>query len=170
MMAEKTLDKNEVVSPSPKEVISRVYEIGFHIVPSVSQEDVPREFGNVKAVIEKHGGIFISEEMPKLRSLAYPMFKIVGTKKEKCNEAYFGWVKFDATSDAIDKIKLEVEKLDTILRVLTIETVRESTFVQPRLASKRPESDKKPESSEEVTTEEVSTEAIDESIDKLVIE
>lgn len=168
MTAEKTLDKNEVTS-SPKEAISRVYEIGFHIVPSVSQDDVPREFGNVKAIIEKHGGVFISEEMPKLRPLAYAMFKIVGTKKEKCNEAYFGWVKFDATSDSVAKIKLEVEKMDTILRILTVETVRESTFVQPRLASKRPESDKKPESSAEIT-EEVSNEAIDESIDKLVIE
>lgn len=161
--------KTKAVDADAKSAVSRVYEIGFHIVPSISPDDVPREFGNVKAIIEKHGGIFISEEMPKLRPLAYPMFKIVGTKKEKCLEAYFGWIKFDSDSEAVKSIKTEVEKLDSILRILLVETVRENTFVQPKFASKRPESDKKVDivEGEEI---EASPEAIDASIDKLVIE
>lgn len=161
---EEKIEKEEV-----KTSISRVYEIGFHIVPSISPDDVPREFGDVKSIIEKHGGVFISEDMPKLRPLAYPMFKTVGTKKEKCLEAYFGWIKFDANSDVAENIKLEIEKLNSIIRVLLIETVRENTFIQPKISSKRPESDKKPESLDGASVD-VSPETIDASIDKLVIE
>lgn len=167
---EKIVEKTEEIEETEAEnASSRVYELGLHIVPSTSSEDVPREFGNIKALIEKHGGIFISEDMPKLRPLAYPMFKIVGTKKEKCLEAYFGWIKFEATSDTIKTIKTDVDALDSVLRTLIIQTVRENTLTQPKLVSKRVEGEKKQETVDGVPVE-VSPEAIDASIDKLVIE
>lgn len=164
-VAEKVEKNLETEAKTP---VSRVYEVGFHLVPSIPVEDVPREFGNIKALIEKNGGVFISEDMPKLRPLAYSMFKVVGTKKEKCNEAYFGWVKFEANSDAIKTIKTEVESLDSVLRALVIQTVRENTLIQPKFVSKRGDEEKKVESTEGAP--EVSPEAMDASIDKLVIE
>jgi len=164
-------DVEDSIEEGSEEGASRVYELGFHIVSSVLAEEIPREFGNVKSMLEKHGAIFISEEMPALLPLAYPMFKVFGTKKEKFVEAYFGWIKFDATVDAIVEIKKEVEAYENVLRFIIMKTVRENTMIQPKLASKKPESDKKTETttdSEDVVEESIET--IDESIDKLVIE
>src|ERR1035437_9892092 len=84
---------------------ARIYEVGFHIVPLVAEENVPKEFGDIKLVLEKQKGVMISEELPRLRPLAYTIAKTVAGKKHIFDKAYFGWIKFEADASALPHIK-----------------------------------------------------------------
>lgn len=168
---EKVADIVENIEETHDDVAtSRIYELGINLLPSIVADDVPREFGNIKAIIEKNGGAFIAEDMPKLRPLAYALSKVVGTKREKFNDAYFGWVKFEADSEQILSIKKDLETEGSILRFLIVKTVRESTLMQPKFSTRRGEFDKKPDVSPDAPAAPINPESIDASIEKLVIE
>ncbi len=167
---EKVVENNDIAEEGDAELAaSRVYEVGFNILPTIASDDVSREFGNIKALIEKRGGVFISEELPKLRPLAYSISKVIGIKKEKFNEAYFGWVKFEADAQAVIEIKKDLGAYENILRFLILKTVRESTLAQGRATNRRGDGENKADGTEE-TVAPASAETIDASIEKLVIE
>jgi len=105
----------------------RVYELGFHFVPTISEDEVAVQFSKLKSLIEKKGGQFVSEDAPKLIDLAYEISKTVKTEKKRHTSAYFGWVKFDIDPFEIAGLEKEVKAFDPILRYILITTVRENT-------------------------------------------
>ena len=72
-----------------------VYEIGYLLVPSIPEEKIAEEAASVRGQVEKEGGLLIMEDIPKMRPLAYSISKIIDSKRERFNQAYFGWVKFE---------------------------------------------------------------------------
>jgi ribosomal protein S6 len=151
--------------------LMQVYELGFHIVPTIAEEKVANVFGDIKSLLEKNGAVFISEEYPKMRPLAYTMFKNEAGKNEKFNFAYFGWVKFDLGKEEIVEVKEKLEKNKEILRFLIIKTVRENTLYGQKLARK--EGEKVEAIKDGVLAEEIvmaSDEEIDKTIEGLVVE
>src|SRR5579872_1100924 len=74
---------------------SKVYELGFLLVPSVGNEKVQTEVAALADVLAKNGAEMISSENPILIDLAYPMLKVIHAHREKCYQAYFGWMKFE---------------------------------------------------------------------------
>jgi hypothetical protein len=52
------------------EVVTRVYEAGYHVVPTVAEGDVEKVVASIRSVIEKLGGHFIAEGAPSLLKLA----------------------------------------------------------------------------------------------------
>ena len=147
----------------------KIYEIGYHLVPLLAEEQLPAEVGNLKGSIESKGGLFISEEFPKLRPLAYEIPMTVDGKKHHFEQAYFGWVKFEVSPDSINDINRAFEKNAHILRHILIETVRESTmsFIKP--AYKKDEDKEGEVEVKEVITKE-DEEKISQSIDSLIAE
>lgn len=114
----------------------KVYEIGYLLVPTLSEEETPAIYSSIKDLILSFKGEIIMDEMPKMISLAYTMIKTINNINKKFDSAYFGWVKFEM--DASDLLKLK-EKLDldiNILRFLAIKTVRENTIAPKKLISK----------------------------------
>jgi len=107
---------------------TKVYEIGFHIVPTVAEDAVSTEFDAVKALITKEGGELIAEGAPELINLAYQISKTVKAVKSNYTKAYFAWVKFTLSPEAINKIKLALDESPVILRHLITNTVKESTL------------------------------------------
>ena len=151
--------------------LMQVYELGFHIVPTIAEEKVANVFGDIKSLLEKNGAVFISEEYPKMRPLAYTMFKNEAGKNEKFNFAYFGWVKYELPKEATAEVKEKLEKNKEILRFLVIKTVRENTLYGHKLARKDGEKAEAPVVG--VIPEEVvmaSDEEIDKTIEELVVE
>ncbi|MFA6274463.1 MAG: hypothetical protein WC662_04855, partial [Candidatus Paceibacterota bacterium] len=65
------------------EVNARVYEVGYLLVPTISEEEVPVIYGNLKELISSFGGELIFDEMPKMMNLAYPMLKVVQNVRNK---------------------------------------------------------------------------------------
>ena len=53
----------------------RIYEIGYHIIPTVKEEDIEKTVGEIRKAIESSVGkaTFIAEGAPSLMKLAYPM-------------------------------------------------------------------------------------------------
>ncbi len=105
-----------------------VYEVGYHIVPAVSPEKLPAEVDAIKAVLAGNNATIISEEAPKLRTLAYQMVKAIGPARHKYDTAYFGWIKFEAAPEAAIEVKKAMDANEKVLRYLLIKTVAENTL------------------------------------------
>lgn len=117
------------------EVENQVYEVGFHIVPLVrasadgrEEDKVAAEVDSIKSIIEKNGGVLITDEFPKLINLAYTMVKDIDGKRMKFDTAYFGWLKFEMKTDSITAVKGWMDNNKNVLRFLIIKTVKESTL------------------------------------------
>ncbi len=115
----------------------RVYELGFHFVPTVSEDEIAVQFSHLKSLIEKKGGSFVAEGTPTLMDLAYEMSKTVKAQKKRYNSAYFGWVKFEMNPDEIAGLEKEVKAFEPVLRYLLITTVKENTYVGPKEIAKK---------------------------------
>ncbi len=107
---------------------TRIYEVGFLFVPTITEEALATDVGALKDSIGKHGVAFISEEFPKAIELAYTMDRTIDHKRQKYDRAYFGWVKFEADPEMLESIKKTLEANDKIIRFLIVKTVRENTL------------------------------------------
>ena len=124
-MQEKEIkDENEI----SEDTNVRVYELGYLLVPSLSEEDTPVTFGNLKELISSLGGMVISDEIPKMLNLAYPMVKVIDNLRNKFKTAYFGWIKFTMDSEKILELKKRLDLDSNFLRFLILKTVKENTI------------------------------------------
>lgn len=148
---------------------ARIYEVGYLIVPSVSEADLPREVMTLKDVLEKERVGIIAEEFPKFRALAYPMQKRAeGALKSHAN-AYFGWVKFEGKPLRVRSIEQEFKRNEKLLRFILVKTVREQTLTAGRpLRVFRPERKEAPKGAP--ASAPVSEVELDKSIEKLIAE
>lgn len=147
-----------------------VYEVGYHIVPAVSPDNLSAEVDAIKAVLGKNGATIIGEEAPQLIPLAYQMVKPVGQARMKCDTAYFGWIKFEAAPAAAVEINKALSASEKILRFLLVKTVRESVIYGTKFFAKE-EGGKADAPKAEVAKADkpkATDEEIDKSIDKLV--
>ena len=143
-----------------------VYEVGFILVPDVTEEKLPELFGNVKDAILAKGAIAISEEFPKLTTLAYTMEKTINNKIERFKEGYFGWIKFEAEGAAIAPIDAMLRLRTDVIRHLIISTVRENTIASKRAPSVR----RRAEGETREGAPEMSKAEIDREIEALVVD
>ena len=149
---------------------SRVYELGYLLVPTIAGEDIPKTYGDLKELImATFHGVIISDEIPKMITLAYPMQKVISNVRNKFSTAYFGWTKFTMDSKQILELKKRLDLDSQIIRFLIIKTVKENTIATKRFIhreTKRPFVVKKSEGDKVLTP--VEKEKIDEEIDALV--
>ena len=118
------------------EVVTRVYEAGYHILPTVAEGDVEKVVGTIRSEIEKLGGTFIAEGAPSLLKLAFPMDKREGERHTAYDRGYFGWLKFEAPTDSAAKLTEILKNNSSILRSIVFKTLREDTrakFKAPQL-------------------------------------
>lgn len=151
----------------------QVYELGYHIVSTVAEENVPKEVETLKATVLQDGGSLVSLGEPKLINLAYSMTKSVADTKKKFNTAYFGWLKFETRSELLPSIKKAVDANPNVLRYLLIKTVRENTMYTPKLNSVKVEGKEAPKAKKSIKTDEKkasSVEDLDKTIDELIAE
>jgi ribosomal protein S6 len=131
---------------------AKVYDLGFHLVPTIAEDAVEADFEAIKAIITKAGGEFISEGKPELITLTYSMSKVVKAIKSNYSKAYFAWVKFTIAPEIVDSIKTSLDASDTVLRYLIVSSVKESTLYADKRAD-RPQTSE----GEEVVEEELAT-------------
>jgi len=109
------------------EVVTRVYEAGYTIVPTVKEEDVEKVVTSIRSEIEKLGGTFIAEGAPSLMKLSYAMDKREGERLVGYDRGYFGWLKFEASTDSAAKLTAVLNANKEILRSIVFKTLREDT-------------------------------------------
>lgn len=149
---------------------SRVYEVGYLLVPTLSEENVPAVYSSLKDLVVSLGGEIISDEMPKIISLAYVMSKVIQNLRNKFDSAYFGWVKFEINSEKVLELKKKLDLDQNFIRFLILKTVRENTIAAKRFV--RRESRKKILTSKKEGENNISLpidkEEIDKEIDAMV--
>lgn len=109
------------------ESASRIYEIGYHIIPTIQEADVEKAVGAIRSRIEAAGGSFVAEGAPTLMRLAYPMDGKVGDKRIEHDRGYFGWIKFELAVGAVRALEEALGSDPNVLRHVLFETVREDT-------------------------------------------
>ena len=151
-----------------KEVRTSVYEVGYLMVPTIAEENVGAEVTTFKDGLLEQGVTFISDEYPKMLELAYEMSRSIANKKQKFSYGYFGWVKFECTTDQARVIKDGLDKNEKLIRYLMIKTVRESTMSSKRPYGKQEGSKRRftPKTQESTP---INEEVIDKEIDALVV-
>ncbi len=145
-----------------------VYEVGYHIVPIVAENDLGVHVTAIRDAIEAAGGSMIADEYPRHLELAYPMVKIAANKRATHHSAYFGWMKFESVPSGAKLLDAKLKSDDNILRYIIVKTVRENTMVPKKVLQQKPREEGK--SDEKVDEKPVLTEAeLDKTIEDLVI-
>ena len=126
------MSKKSTVAKNNEE---KIYEIGFHLISSISEENVPAETAKIKAILVNEKAVIISEEAPKLRPLAYSIKKAFGGAYKIFDKAYFGFIKFELPEGGdIAKIDLSLKNNESVLRYIVIKTERENTMYSPKIS------------------------------------
>lgn len=148
---------------------SKIYELGYLLVPTIKEEDLGMNYGNLKDLIASLGGELISDEMPHSINLAYPMTKVISNIRNKFSTAYFGWVKFTMDAQKVLDLKKKLDLDVTFVRFLILKTVKENTIAAKRFV--RGETYKKPAAkkpTDKETAVPINKEEIDKEIEALV--
>ncbi len=127
------------MSETQEQATARFYELGYLIIPTIPEVEIPGEVDTIKGAIEKAGAAMHSEGAPEYIDLAYTMEKTVGSKKSKYAQAYFGWIKFDAQPEAVAAINKVLDGNLSVLRYILVKTNVENTvvFKKPKVDAKR---------------------------------
>lgn len=100
------------------------YELAFHILPTIAEEEVPVVFEAIKAMVAKKGGEVTSEEVPERFDLAYEVEKHIEGKNRKFKTAYFGWVRLLAAPESAVAIAKDMDWNASVMRHLLIKLTR----------------------------------------------
>jgi ribosomal protein S6 len=146
-----------------------VYEVGFHLLPSITEEGLGAAVEKVRALL--NGAEIIAEGAPVKTTLAYTIERAATGKHEKFTQSYFGWIKFVAEDrSGLPALEASLLAQHEVLRAILIETVREDVKETPRravFASDRLEGETIKKVTEAEKGGEVSEEALDKSLEAL---
>lgn len=119
-------DLSDLVAASGDQGAVSVYEVGYHIVPTVADTELDAAIRPLMDAVKAAGAEVVGERAPLPIRLAYSLEKKVDGVKRVFDEAYFGWVAFEAPRPAIAGIDAAFKKNPLVLRYLTTETKRET--------------------------------------------
>ena len=101
-----------------------VYEVGYHLLPSISEEGVAATADKIRALLGSSE--IISQGTPAKMTLAYTIERAHGGKREKFTQSYFGWVKFVVEDNSgIEALQASLRAMPEVLRYIVISTTRE---------------------------------------------
>lgn len=162
------MDHNEHTEP-------RIYELGYHLVPTIAEENIQAASKAVRGMVERISKDIIAEENPVFIDLAYTIVKTVDHKNKRFDNAYFGWIKFEGAPSGIAELEEGLKKDENVLRYLVVKTIREETFiaktftaVKAKVREKEPVIMVKPVAEGEAEVVAPEADALDKAIDELV--
>jgi ribosomal protein S6 len=143
----------------------KLYELGYLLAPLVASESLDGEVAKIKEIT----GEAKAEGGPKMQHLAYTISKKISSNRHDFDDAYFGWIKFEATPEQIKEIKKELEKLEMVIRFLLTTTELTDYDLNPIKEEAEEESDQTKEEEKEEKKEVKEEDArIDKEIDDLL--
>lgn len=123
---EAELDNTGLLDDAGDDVRTNVYEIGYHLLPTLSEEDVTAATQGIMDLLKTEGADFVGERFPSKIDLAYTIAKRVNGKLTNFDSAYFGWVAFEMSREAIARIKTALDGNVSVLRFLIVVTDRDA--------------------------------------------
>ena len=147
----------------------QVYELGYLLVPTLTEENFPVVYNSIKDMVSSFEGEYIGDEMPKMIPLAYQMVKVVSNIRHKHTTGYFGWIKFSMDKEKVGELKKKLDLDPNVIRFLILKTVRENTMATKRFVGKDSAYRKTPAKKEDaVEAEPINKEELDKEIDAMV--
>lgn len=147
----------------------KLYELSYLLTPLVAPEAVAE---TVEQEIKRRllaASAAIKHEMPpRLRTLAYPIKKVVEHKGSIFREAYFGSIVFRAAPAAVVALEAELEKSPIIIRHLLIILPARAVVLPARSRSPAQPATAPTALPAETTGKKMTTAAIDEEINQLL--
>lgn len=98
-----------------------LYEIGFHLISSLAEEQAQEEFSTLQDGLGKLAEV-VSAKEPELIDLAYTMVKTIDRKHERFDTAHFAYITFITSPDQIESIKEMFDMNLNVLRHLIVKT------------------------------------------------
>ncbi len=118
--------ENTIIDTAEGAEDSRLYEVSFHIVPTLDEAGVAETVASLKTLVEKNGGSVVGSETPVLMKLAYTIEKDIERKRHSFESAYFGWMFFEATPEGAHAVKEAIATNNAIVRSLFIKADKEA--------------------------------------------
>lgn len=118
------------------------YELAFHILPTVAEEEVVEVQNALREMITKAGGTIDTEESAARFDLAYDITKNIEGKRHTFSTAYFGWIRFTGMSDMVSELQESLDVQKELLRYMIIKLTKEEAarpFTVHKVQSKMPE-------------------------------
>lgn len=103
-----------------KDVTLQTYELGYHLVPSLGEDDLALRVEELMKAVTAVGGAILSEGAPTAFTLAYTMKRLRGGRWEKYDTSFFGWMRFTAPAGALPELKAGLDLDATLIRHLII--------------------------------------------------
>lgn len=88
------------------------YELSFWFSSQLDEKEIEKRFDNLLKQLEKLGALIIFSQSPQLKQLAYPI------KKER--NAYFGYIRFELSKDALVRFEEELRLNNDIIRFIVL--------------------------------------------------
>ncbi len=145
----------------------KIYEVGYHVMPNLSEEELAKVVEGIKGMLSKMEAEVIVDQYPTAMTLAYQIVKEIENKNHKFGSAFFGWIKFEMGGEHLEEFTAAMEKNMNILRFMLIKTVRESTLATPRIAHKGMGRRAVPDAE---TAAPMDTAVVDQKIDEMITE
>lgn len=157
-------------------VVQSTYELGYHLVPSLSETDLALRVEELMKVIADNGGNILSEGAPQSCNLTYTMRRLRGGTWEKYDTTFFGWMRFTAPAEALPTIKAALEANEYVIRHLLLKLDAKALAPAPEPRKPKPvevaevESEPKVLEKKQDTEEkaEVKEEELDKQIEELI--
>lgn len=152
-----------------------LYELGYHLVPSLGEDDLALRVADLQKKITSLGGKIHSEGAPQAFTLTYTMHKLRGGKWDRYDSSFFGWTRFEASPESIPELKDDVEHNEHFIRYLLIRLDRDALLPQkvyrPKIDLKEVETKPKQLEKKQTVDEpkgEVSEAELDKQIEELI--
>ncbi len=123
---EEDLEGVPTVTDDADDIRTNVYEVGYHLLPTLSEEEATASVQALMALLKGENVTFVGDRFPSKIALAYAIAKRVNGKLTNFDSAYFGWVAFEAPREAIARLKIALDANPSILRSLIVVTDREA--------------------------------------------
>lgn len=128
-MARKQKEERDEVYDAAEEGSNepRVYELGFHIDPELSQKEVKGVFQSIKSIAEEIGEVIAVGEPEKI-SLAYTISRMEHEGRHDFPEAFFAWVVYETGARTHERVLEAANAELRIFRFIDVLTTKDAAL------------------------------------------
>lgn len=149
-----------------------VYELGYHLVPMLTDDELALRVQELRKLIEQAGGTILHEGFPERQDLAYTIRKSIQGSYQKFDDSYFGWFKFEGAPEGQSSFKDALDHMHDLVRYIVVKTNADAYEpTAPKIAEREREA---PESkgigAAGAGDIDVSEEEIAKAVDELIVE
>lgn len=167
---EAELNDTGVLDDTADDGRTNVYEIGYHLLPTLGEEEAVSTTAGIMDLLKAEGADFAGERLPSKIDLAYTIAKRVNGKLTNFSSAYFGWVAFEVSREAIQRVKTALDANPSVLRFLIVSTDRDAVAAAMSGAVAGPSGVIEKPKREAEAGGELSDAALDQALDTIVTE